>query len=107
VNTTLGVPEVQDVFVPERHRRQGIGTELTRAAERLAEARGHKRISLSFGIANDGARRLYEQLGYRRADLEPQRVQGTILIRGEPVDVDDTLIYLVKQIGGPAGYAGR
>jgi GNAT superfamily N-acetyltransferase len=98
VNTTLGVPEVQDVFVPEGHRRQGIGSELTRAAERLAAARGYERISLSFGIANDGARRLYERLDYRRADLEPQRVQGTILIRGKPVEVDDTLIYLVKEI---------
>jgi ribosomal protein S18 acetylase RimI-like enzyme len=89
---------VQDVFVPESHRRQGIGTALTQAAERLAAARGYERISLSFGIANDGARRLYERLGYSRAELEPQRVQGTIIIRGKPVAVDDTLIYLVKEI---------
>ena len=96
--TTLGIPEVQDVFVPKRHRRRGIGTELTRAAERLAAARGHGQISLSFGIANDGARRLYERLGYRRSELEPQRVKGTIQIRGRPVEVDDTLVYLLKEI---------
>jgi GNAT superfamily N-acetyltransferase len=97
--TTLGIPEVQDVFVPEKHRRRGIGTELTRAAEQLAAARGHAQISLSFGIANDGAQRLYERLGYRRAELEPQRVKGTIEIRGKPFEVDDTLIYLVKEVG--------
>jgi len=95
----LGVPEVQDVFVAESHRLRGIGTVLARSAERLATAKGHNLISLSFGIANDGARRLYEGLGYRRADLEPQRVQGTIVIRGKPVAVDDTLIYLVKELG--------
>ena len=27
-----------------------------------------------------------------------QRVAGTILIRGEPVELDDTLIYLVKEV---------
>lgn len=97
-NTTLGIPEVQDVFVAERFRRRGVASTLTRAAERLATDHGHRSISLSFGIANDPARRLYERLGYRRADLEPQRVRGTILIRGRPVDIDDTLIYLVKDL---------
>jgi RimJ/RimL family protein N-acetyltransferase len=97
-NTTLGVPEVQDVFVAESRRRRGIGTELARAAERMAAARGHHRISLSFGLENDGARRLYEGLGYKRAELEPQRIRCTILIRGKPVEIDDTLIYLVKEL---------
>jgi GNAT superfamily N-acetyltransferase len=102
-NTTLGVPEVQDVFVAERFRRRGVASTLTRAAERLAAERGHRRISLSFGIANEPARRLYEGLGYRRAGLKPQRVYGTILIRGRPVDVDDTLIYLVKDVDVDSG----
>jgi GNAT superfamily N-acetyltransferase len=103
--TTLGVPEVQDVFVAEAHRRRGVGRALALAAERLAAERGHKRISLSFGLANDAARSLYEGLGYRRADLEPQRVQGTIVIRGRPVQVDDTLVYLIKEIGVDSGQA--
>ncbi len=99
MGTTLGVPEIQDVFVVESHRLRGVGTALAQSAERLAKAKGHDLISLSFGIANDGARRLYERLGYRRADLEPQRVKGTIAIRGKPVAVDDTLIYLLKELG--------
>jgi GNAT superfamily N-acetyltransferase len=101
--TTLGVPEVQDVFVTERFRRRGVASALTRAAERLAGERGFRRISLSFDIANDGARRLYEGLGYRRAELEPQHVHGTILIRGRPVEVDDTLIYLIKDLDVDSG----
>ena len=106
------MPEIQDVFVPEELRGQGIGTELSLAAERLAGERGHDRISISASITNEGALRLYRRLGYGDAGLEPQRVAGTILIRGRPVDIDDTLIYLVKQVtvdsGGPrSSYGGQ
>ena len=79
-------------------RRRGIATALTRHAECAAIARGHTRISLSYGIANDAARTLYESSGYRRADLPPQRARGTVMLRHGPLDVDDTLIYLVKDL---------
>ena len=42
--------------------------------------------------------RLYRRLGYSDADLLPQQVKGTILIRGKPVEIDDTLVYLVKSL---------
>ena len=96
--TKLGVPEIQDVFVEPARRRGGVATALSRGVEREAVRRGHDRISLSVGIANDPARRLYERLGYRDAGVEPERVQGTITIRGEPVEVDDTLLYLAKEL---------
>lgn len=79
-------------------RRRGVASTLTRAAERAAAERGHGRISLSYGIANEAARRLYEGLGYRDAGLAPERVSGVVLMRGGPVEVDDTLIYLVKEL---------
>jgi ribosomal protein S18 acetylase RimI-like enzyme len=101
--TTLGVPEIQDVFVPPELRDQGIGQRLSQAAEELARARGYVEISISTSIANDGALRLYRRLGYREADLPPQRVQGTIHIRGNPVEVDDTLLYLVKRLDVDSG----
>ena len=96
--TTLGVPEIQDVFVPEDLRGRGIGTRLAQAAEELARARGYAAISIGTSVANEGALRLYRRLGFRDADLPPQRVRGTILIRGKPVDIDDTLLYLVKSL---------
>ncbi|HEX9380681.1 MAG TPA: GNAT family N-acetyltransferase [Gaiellaceae bacterium] len=96
--TKLGVPEIQDVFVRPELRRRGIASALTQGAERHAAERGHARISLSYGIANEAARRLYERLGYRDAGLRPQRVQGTVLMRGKPVEVDDTLVYLIKDL---------
>jgi GNAT superfamily N-acetyltransferase len=97
--THLGVPEVQDVFVLPTHRRQGIATRLTGACEEAARERGHDRISLSVSLKqNPDARRLYNALGYSDARIEPVRVQGTILLRGAPFAVDDTLVYLEKPL---------
>jgi [ribosomal protein S18]-alanine N-acetyltransferase len=101
--TTLGVPEVQDVFVAEERRRQGVGETVMAAAESAIAARGHLLASLSYGIANDAARAFYEKLGYRNAGIEPQHVQGTIMLRSGPLDVDDTLIYLVKDLAVDSG----
>jgi GNAT superfamily N-acetyltransferase len=92
-----GAPEIQDMYVLPERRGRGVGAALVEAAERLAAARGHRRISLSVGEASE-ARRLYERLGYRDAGLEPVRVEGTIMIRGEPLEVDDTLVYLDKPL---------
>jgi len=98
--TTLGVPEIGDVFVPAELRGRGIGTELSEAAEKLARERGHGQISISASIANEGALRLYRRLGYRDAGLPPKRVQGTIMVRTGPMEVDDTLLYLIMEIAG-------
>lgn len=98
--TTLGVPEIGDVFVPVELRGRGIGTELSEAAEQMARGRGHGQISISASTANEGALRLYRRLGYRDAGVPPKRVQGTIVVRTGPMDVDDTLLYLIKDIAG-------
>ena len=102
--TTLEMPEIQDVFVRENRRRRGIATALALAAETLAAGRGYRRISLSYGIANDAARRLYEGLGYRNAGLAPERVRGRIRLRTGVIEVDDTLIHLVKDL--PVDFGG-
>jgi GNAT superfamily N-acetyltransferase len=94
----VGAPEVQDVFVLEGRRRSGVATALMAEAERLAAAEGHGRIGVGHSADNEAARRLYERLGYRDAGLPTQRVQGTIVIRGRPVEVDDTIVYLVKDL---------
>jgi len=101
--TTLGVPEIQDVFVLPERRGDGVGTRLSEAAERLARDRGRDRVSISAGEANEGALRLYRRLGYHNADIPPQRVVATITIRGRRVDIDDTLIYLVKDLPAVQG----
>jgi GNAT superfamily N-acetyltransferase len=96
--TDLGVPEVQDVFVLESRRRQGVATALMAHAERVTADRGHDRISLSYSIGNEAAIGLYRRLGYRDAGLGPKRMHETILIRGRPVEIDETMVYLVKDL---------
>jgi len=96
--TKLGVPEIQDVYVAESARRKGVATALTHAAEAEALGRGHDRLSLSVGTGNFAAQALYDRLGFANAGLEPERVLGTIMLRGEPFEVDDTLVYLVKRL---------
>jgi ribosomal protein S18 acetylase RimI-like enzyme len=96
--TKLGAPEIQDVHVAEDARRRGVATALTQAAEAEALERGHDRLSLSVGIGNFAAQALYDRLGFADAGLEPERVHGTIMLRGEPFEVDDTLVYLVKRL---------
>jgi GNAT superfamily N-acetyltransferase len=97
--TRVGVPEVQDVYLLPERRSRGIGTLLNHAAEQEVRDRGWDSISLS--VSRDGnpaARRLYERLGYIDAGLEPVEVSGTIMLRGRPFEVDDTLVYLRKQL---------
>jgi GNAT superfamily N-acetyltransferase len=97
-NTKLGVPEIQDVFVAPSRRRSGIGGALTAACAELARSRGHDRISIGYGAENAAARALYESCGFADAGLDPVRVTGTITIRGRPLPVDDTIVYLVKAL---------
>jgi GNAT superfamily N-acetyltransferase len=97
--THLKLPEIQDVFVLPDHRRRGIATRLSRAAEAAARARGWESISLSVSKdGNPGARRLYEELEFVDAGVEPVRVSGEIMLRGRPFQVDDTLLYLTKPL---------
>lgn len=91
-------PELQDVYVTPDARRRGVASALTAEAERLAAERGHSALRLSVSETNEAARRLYERLGYLDAGLPPERVQGPILLRGAPFEVDDTLAFLVKRL---------
>jgi GNAT superfamily N-acetyltransferase len=97
--THLAIPEIQDVYVVPDRRRRGIAAFLTHFAEDTARSRGWTSISLS--VSKDGnpdAKRLYEHLGYGDAGVAPVRVSGTILLRGQPFEVDDTLLYLSKPL---------
>jgi len=91
-------PEVQDVFVPESHRRRGIASRLSAAAEELVRARGFDRIALDVDVENAGARALYEKLGYQARGTPPRRQAGTIMLRGEPFSFDVVLVDLVKDL---------
>ena len=98
-DTHLGLPEIQDVFVLPELRRRGIASQLTHAAEDEARRRGWDRISLSVSRSdNPAAARLYAKLGYVDAGVDPVRVHGQIMLRGRSFEVDDTLVYLAKEL---------
>ena len=91
-------PQLQDVAVRPEHRRRGIGTALTAAAEDQARERGFSRLTLSVSVGNDAAQALYRGMGYADAGVPPRRVQGTIQIRTGPIEVDDTLLTWEKPL---------
>jgi [ribosomal protein S18]-alanine N-acetyltransferase len=94
-------PELQDVEVRPEHRRRGVATALTGAAEGEARARGHDRLTLTVSAANDAAQALYRRLGYADAGVPPRRVKGTVVIRTGPIEVDDTLLTWEKRLPPP------
>jgi ribosomal protein S18 acetylase RimI-like enzyme len=91
-------PELQDVEVRPEHRRRGVASALTTAAEQAAAARGFGRLRLQVSVGNRPARALYRGLGYGDAGVPPRRVQGTVQIRSGPLEVDDTLLTWEKTI---------
>jgi GNAT superfamily N-acetyltransferase len=91
-------PEVQNVFVPESHRRRGIAVRLSSAAEERVRARGLDRIALDVDVDAPAPRALYEKLGYREKGTPPRHVKGTIMLRGKPFSYDAVLLDLVKEL---------
>jgi ribosomal protein S18 acetylase RimI-like enzyme len=57
---------LNDLFVAETARRRGAGRALMERAERFAVETGAVGITLSTGIGNLRAHKLYESIGYRR-----------------------------------------
>jgi GNAT superfamily N-acetyltransferase len=91
-------PELEDVSVRPEHRRRGVASELTAAAERESRARGFDRLRLTVGVQNEPAQALYRRYGYVDSGLPPKRVRGTIMLRTGPLEVDDTLLTWEKHL---------
>lgn len=59
-------PDMEDLFTKLKERGKGYGTRLIKECERLAKARGFKKIGLAANPdLNQYAEQLYEKLGYK------------------------------------------
>jgi GNAT superfamily N-acetyltransferase len=92
-------PELQDLWVLQERQGAGIGSALVAAVEDRVAGRGGTRLRLSVSRDNERALRVYARLGYTRTATPPQRIAGTISVRGRPFPVDDTLLEFEKAIG--------
>lgn len=91
-------PEVQDVWVRPEHRRRGIASALTAAAEAVAADAGHDRVRITVSADNAAAQAVYRGMGYAECGVPPRRVKGTVMIRTGPLEVDDTLLTWEKRL---------
>jgi ribosomal protein S18 acetylase RimI-like enzyme len=93
-------PELQDLSVRGEHRRRGVASALLAAAEGEARARGFGRVRLEVSVENEAAQTLFRGCGYIDSGVPPRRVQGTILLRTGPLEVDDVLLTWEKRVAG-------
>jgi ribosomal protein S18 acetylase RimI-like enzyme len=61
---------LDELFVVDEARRRGIGAAIVRAAVARCRAEGVQAVRLEVERANDGARRLYERLGFAAHDRD-------------------------------------
>lgn len=69
-------PAMISMVVDENHRSAGIGSELLHTAERWAHEQGAELVMLDMLANNEGARSLYERLGYE--------THGLLLLKWRP-----------------------
>jgi ribosomal protein S18 acetylase RimI-like enzyme len=96
--TLTDPPELQDVSVRPEYRRRGVASALTAVAESEARSRGYDRLTLTVGVDAGPAQALYAACGYVDAGVPPKRVQGTVMLRTGPIEVDDTLLTWEKRL---------
>lgn len=90
------IPELNAITVAEGCRGKGIGTVLIKEGERRVKERGFKQVGMGVNPENEGAKRLYERLGYKdsgtglhRGSWEVTDKDGNTFIESE-----EGLIYL-------------
>lgn len=67
-------PELAIALVYEV-RGRGVGTKLMQSLMTLARKQGHRQISLSVDVKNEGARRLYQRLGFQEVERDEENLK--------------------------------
>jgi GNAT superfamily N-acetyltransferase len=87
------IPEINNLWIDEGHRRQGLGTTLIRWLEELAIEEGFREIGIGVGLYPDygSAQKLYCELGYV-PDGRGATYQGQAVVPGQAYPLNDELI---------------
>ena len=73
---------IYTVYVDQAFRGLGLAAALMEAAITAAREAGLRFVTLTVAVGNDGARRIYERMGFRTFGIEPRG----LLVDGEFVD---------------------
>lgn len=95
------IPEINAIWIDEKHRRQGLATALIKWLEKLAIQEGYSQIGIGFGLYKDygPAQKLYFELGYS-PEGNGITYKGKSTTPGQSYPLDDDLIFwLTKNLG--------
>jgi ribosomal protein S18 acetylase RimI-like enzyme len=93
--------EITSLHVVAAARGRGAGQMMIAAAERAAAARGRTTIGIGVEDGNDGARRLYERLGYRPSNVAYVVEYDHLGDDGELMHAVERCTFLVKSLEQP------
>ena len=90
--TAPDYPDVEDLYVHDEYRRQGVASALMRACETIVAQHGFNKIGLAAGVDENGPERLlYQQLGYTLTGSAPY-------VDGVYNGVEDWVVDMVKAV---------
>ncbi len=94
----FNVPEINDVWIYEEYRSRGLGTQLIRWLEKIAQDRGYSEVGIGVGLYADYgvAQKLYFHLGYA-PDGQGVTYKCQSVTPGQPYPFDDELILWLKK----------
>jgi len=98
--TAAGIPEISDLVVATAFRRNGVGTRVMEALERLAIKEGYSIVGLGVGLYADygDAQRLYCRRGYIPDGCGLMTSDGAVAPGARVLVDDDLVIYLIKSL---------
>jgi ribosomal protein S18 acetylase RimI-like enzyme len=92
------IPDLQSVRVMDAFQGQGIGSQLLELCESIVRAHHHPRVSLAVALENEGARRLYERLGYRVTGTPYEDKWSYTDANENPVHVSERVTDMMKDL---------